>query len=127
MAIAEFPLPSVSGSNPMPLVWYQMPSIFQVGFTEYDDGGRDFKLQNGGTGIRRWFLFYDGMDATKAAILDAHMLLAKLDADGLSANSFNYRDRDATLYSNVRYERYERPQHKKIWIQARTIQLVKFP
>lgn len=128
MPIAEFPLPSVSASNPFPNIWYRIqPEVFRVGFTEYDDGGRDFKLQNGGNGVKRWFLLYTGKSAALVAILDAHALSAKIGPDGLSAHSFLYRDRDGTLYSGVRYERYERPQHQKLWNQQRTITLVKFP
>lgn len=127
MAVAEFPLPSVLSTNPRPSVWYQIqPEVFQVGFTEYDDGGRDFKLQHGGVGIKRWFLFYTVQSVAAVAILDAHALTAKLSGDGLSAFGFNYRDRDGTLYANVRYEKYERPQHVKLHIQQRIIQLVKF-
>lgn len=128
MAVAEFPLPSVSAGNPAPLIWYQIqPEVFQVGFTEYDDGGRDFKLQNGGNGIKSWFLFYDGLTAASALILDSHMQSAKLNSEGISAFAFNYRDRDGTLYSGVRYQKYERAQHSKIWVQRRTITLIKFP
>lgn len=128
MPIAEFPLPSVSAGNPTPLIWYQIqPEVFQVDFIEYDDGGRDLKLQNGGGGIKSWFLFYDGLIAALAAILDAHMLTARLNNEGLSAFGFNYRDRDGTLYANVHYQKYERAQHKRIWVQSRTIQLIKFP
>lgn len=128
MPVAEFPLPALSSSNPFPNVWYQVqPEVFQVGFTEYDDSGRDFKLQNGGNGIKRWVLVYTGKSAALVAILDAHALSAKIGPDGLSAFGFNYRDKDGTLYANVRYERYERPQHKFINNQQRTIQLVKFP
>lgn len=128
MPIAEFPLPSVSGSNPVPSVWYQVqPEEFQIGFTQYDDGGRDFKLQNGGAGIKRWVLIYTVLSTTLAAILDNHMLSAKLNNEGLSAFTFNYRDRDGTLYAGVRYEKYERPQHVRVHNQSRTIQLVKFP
>lgn len=127
MPIAEYPLPSVSGSNPNPLIWYQLPEEFQVGSTDYDDGGKDVKLQHGGTGIKRWVLQYNGQTAAQIAPLDAHMLLARLDANGLSANTFNYRDRDGTLYSGVRYEKFERVAHSKIWSQARNVQLVKFP
>jgi len=127
VAIAEFPLPVLNSANPTPTVWYQMPEEFQVDFTEYDDGGRDVKLQNGGNGIKRWVLQYKPITETHAGLLDAHMRLAKLNGDGLSANSFNYRDRDGTLYSNVRYERYERPAHVKTRIQTRNITLVKYP
>lgn len=127
MPLAEYPLPSVSATNPRPLVWYKVPEEFQVSFTQYDDGGRDLALQHGGNGVKRWILNYDGLDTTQAAVLDAHMLTAKLDAEGLSAYGFNYRDRDGTLYSNVHYERYERPAHQFLNSQARGIQLVKFP
>ena len=128
MAVAEFPLPSVSSSNPFPNIWYQLqPEVFQVGFTEYDDGGRDFKLQNGGNGIKRWALIYTGKSAALVAILDAHALSAKVGPDGLSAFSFNYRDRDGTLYSGVRYEKYERPQHVGLHNQQRVVGLVKYP
>lgn len=124
---AEFPLPSVSSSNPQPNVWYQLPEESQVDFTPYDDGGRDTALQNGGVGIKRWVLNYNGLTEAKAAILDAHMLTARLNAEGFSAYGFNYRDRDGTLYANVHYEKYDRPAHQKIWGQARNIQLAKFP
>jgi len=128
MSVAEFPLPSVSGSNPFPNVWYQIqPEVFQVGSTEYDDGGRDFKLQNGGTGIKRWFLLYTGKSAALVAILDAHALSAKVGPDGMSAFGFNYRDRDGTLYANVHYSRYERPQHVRLHNQQRIVELTKFP
>ena len=128
MAVAEFPLPSVSSSNPFPNIWYQLqPEVFQVGFTEYDDGGRDFKLQNGGNGIKRWALIYTGKSAALVAILDAHALSAKVGPDGLSAFSFNYRDRDGTLYSGVRYSKYERPQHVGLHNQSRIVELTKFP
>lgn len=127
MAVAEFPLPSVSGSNPTPNVWMEMPQEFQMSYTPYDDGGRDFKLQNGGNGIRRWRLIYTGLNTTMAAIFDNHALSAKLNTDGMSAFAFNYRDRDGTLYSGVRYESYERVQHVKVNNQQRAITLVKFP
>lgn len=127
MAIAEFPLPSVSGSNPIPSVWYQLPERFQVGSTDYDDGGKDVKLQNGGNGIKRWVLNYAVIPAAQAAILDSHMYAAKISEDGLSANVFNYRDKDGTLYAGVRYQSYERPAHVKSHIQFRNIVLVKFP
>lgn len=128
MAVAEFPLPSVGSSNPFPNIWYQIqPEVFQVGFTEYDDSGRDFKLQNGGNGIKRWSLIYIGKSAAQVAILDSHAYSAKIGPDGLSAFSFNYRDRDGTLYSGVRYSKYERPQHVGLHNQRREVELVKFP
>lgn len=129
MAIAEFPSPSVNSSNPDPLVSYKLLDKFQVDSTVYDDGGVDTALRNGGNGTQRWYLFYDGLTALQAALLDAHVALAKLpEGDGPSAFSFNYRDVDsAILYGSVRYQSYERPVHKQKDIQTRTIQLVKYP
>jgi len=128
MAIAEFPLPSVSGSNPPPLITYELPERFQVDSVQYDDGGRDVKLQNGGNGIKSWVLAYDGLTEAQVAILDAHMLAAKLPDDGPSGNSFNFRDpKTTTLYTTVRYLSYERVAHKKRWSNARNITLVKYP
>lgn len=129
MPLAEFPMPSLSSSNPVPLVFYILPEKFQVGTTKYDDGGMDTKLQAGGTGIKTWVLEYDGMTEALAALLDNHMATAKLADDGSpSAYTFNFRDRDtAILYSGVRYLKYERPAHKKRWVQARSITLVKYP
>jgi hypothetical protein len=128
MSVAEFPMFSTSGSNPKPNVFYQMPEAFQVGSTQYDDGGIDTALQHGGNGIKRWFLFYEGMTAVQAALLDSHMYSAKLDENGLSAFTFSFRDRDTTtLYTGVRYQKYERPAHKHKDIQTRTVILVKFP
>jgi hypothetical protein len=127
MALAEYPMPSVSGSNPDPLFFKQMPEIFQVGFTQYDDGGRDFKLQNGGSGIKKWLLKYDGLTEAQAALLDAHKDTAKLDENGVSAFAFNFRDKiSTTLYSNVRYTRYV-VDHTKRWSQSREVELTKFP
>lgn len=128
MPIAEYPLPSVNSTYPIPSVVYQMPERFQVGVTQYDDGGRDTKLQNGGNGIKSWVLTYAVLSAAAAAILDAHALAAKLGEDGPSAITFNFRDpTDGTLYAGCRYLQYNRPSHVKRWIQSREIVIVKYP
>jgi hypothetical protein len=129
MAVAEFPLPSVDANNPDPLVSYKLQDKFQVGVTRYDDGGVDTALQNGGAGIQRWYLFYDGLFAAGAAILDSHVASAKLPEDeGPSAYTFNFRDPDsAILYTGVRYQSFERPVHKNKDIQTRIVILVRYP
>lgn len=129
MALAEFPLPSVNSSYPDPLVSYKMRDKFQVDSTVYDDGGVDTALRNGGSGIQRWYMFYDGLTAAQAAILDAHNDTAKMpEGDGPSAYSFNFRDPDSgILYTGVRYQTYDRPIHKQKDIQQRLVILVKFP
>lgn len=128
MAIAEFPLPALNAANPDPLVTYKLPNENPQDSTEYDDGGRDFALRSGGTGIQRWYLFYDGMTAAEAAILDSWIETVRLGPDGLAAYASTFRDPDtAILYSGVRVESYDRPVHKLKAVQTRTVTLVKFP
>jgi hypothetical protein len=132
---AEFPSPSVSGSNPIPLFYEELPQEFIVGQTTYDDGGADFKLQAGGSGVRRWRLDYDGLTLAEAAILDAHLAACFYSSDQGSAVGFNFRahvpgtvwtDTSGTLYSNVHYEKYETG-HSKVWSQKRSVVLIKRP
>lgn len=129
MAVAEYPLPSTDSGNPDPLISYKLLDKFQVDSIHFDDGGVATALRSGGVGIQRWYLFYDGLTAALAAILDAHVALAKLSDDGQpSAETFNMRDVDSgTLYGGVRYQSYDRPIHKNKDIQTRTVILVKFP
>lgn len=129
MSVAEYPLPSVSGSNPDPLVSYKLLDKFQVDSITFDDGGRDTALRSGGVGIQVWYLFYDGLFAVQAAILDSHVALAKLPEDDQpSAYTFNFRDPDTgTLYAGVRYKSFDRPVHKLKELQTRTVILIKYP
>lgn len=129
MALAEFPTPSVSSGNPDPLVSYKLLDKFQVDTSTFDDGAVDTALRSGGAGTQRWYLFYDGLTAVQAAILDSHVATAKLpEGDGPSAHAFSYRDVDSgTLYGSVRYQSYDRPIHKQKDIQTRTVYLIKYP
>jgi hypothetical protein len=104
MSVAEFPLVSVSGSNP-PLIFFEAQTEeFKVSITEYDDGGADYALQAGGSGILRWIINYDGLSLAQVAILRAHVKSAGYDPNNGSAYSFNLRDRETTLItSGVRY------------------------
>lgn len=129
MPPAEYPLPSTNAANPDPLISYKQLDKYQVGYSNYDDGGIETALQHGGTGIQRWYFLYDGLFAVQAAILDAHVETAKLpEGGGPSAYAFNMRDPDsAILYSGVRYESYERPVHEQKDLQRRLVILVKHP
>jgi hypothetical protein len=121
---AEFPLPSVSGSNPRYESCTQQAPDYQIGESpEYQDGGKDFNL-DAATPTRRWALVYDGLTLAEAAILDAHFDSAYGEAFG-----FNFRDpKTTTLYSAVHYEKdgYEKS-HTKDWLQRRVIKLIKRP
>jgi hypothetical protein len=126
---AEFPMPSVSGSNPIPSYFEQMPEEFVVGKTEYDDGGADYKLQAGGNGVRRWIIRYVVLSAAAASILDAHLASTFYSNEQGSAIGFNFRDRDTgTLYSAVHYAPggYKKD-HLKTHIRSREIILEKRP
>lgn len=131
MAAAEYPLPSVSGSNPKPSVFYKLePDEYQVTESVYDDGGRDFALQAGGTPIRTWIIDYAAITLAEAAILDAHVNSAGYSPEHGSSISFNFRDRDTTtLYSGCRYAAggYERKSHRNRQVQSRSVKIVKYP
>lgn len=127
MPVAAFPSVAFTAS-PFPMVIQELPEAFQVGSTEYDDGGRDTALQNGGVGIKRWVLVFEGLTAAEAAILDAHMLSARLDESGLSAYTFSFTAREpSTTYTGVRYQSYEAVRYANRHVQQRNIVLVRFP
>lgn len=134
---AEFPLPSVSGSNPIPLYYEMMQEEFVVSRTIYDDGGADYKLQAGGAGVKRWIIKYDGLLVSEAAILDAHLASTFYSEESGSAVGFNFRHHVAetlwtstsgTLYGSVHYAPGGyKTGHSKVGIQSREITLEKRP
>lgn len=121
---------SVSGSNPRPLEFTAIPEKFSGGTTRYDDGGADAALQHGGNGVRVWQFVYDGLTRAQIAPVDAHFALSKwMEDEGMSAQTFNFRERSdvgTTLYSGVRYTKFE-VSHSKVDIQRRVVELTKFP
>lgn len=134
---AEFPLPSVSASNPIPLYFEMLPEEFVVGRTIYDDGGADYKLQSGGSGKRVWILRYDGLSLAEAAILDNWLATVFYSEDEGSAVGFNFRhhvagelwtSNSSTLYSNVHIAPGGyRSSHSHVSSQAREFTLEKRP
>lgn len=72
--------------------------------------------------VRKWIVEWTGLDESEAAILDAHW---ESTAGGLS---FSMQDpHTLTAITGVRYESYDRPEHKVKWAQSRTAKLVKYP
>lgn len=134
---AEFPLPSVSGSNPIPLFYEAEPESFSVGSTEYDDSGKDYKLQHGGSGVKRWVLKYDGLTKAQADILDNWAVTMFYSEDEGSAYGANYRahvpgeawtSTNGTLYSAVHIAAGGyRKSHEKTWSNGREFILEKRP
>lgn len=134
---AEFPLPSVSGSNPIPLYFEMLPEQFVVNKIIYDDNGADYALQTGGVGLRTWILRYDGLTLAEAAILDAWVASMFYSEDEGSAYGANLRTHIAgeawtstngTLYSNVHIASGGyKTTHSKVWSQAREVVLEQRP
>lgn len=114
-----------------------LPEEFVVGRTIFDDGGADYKLQNGGAGLKRWIIKYDGLTAAEAASLDAHLASTFYSEDEGSAVGFNMRhhvpgtswsDTSGTLYASVHYSPGGyKTVHSKTWSNAREIVLEKRP
>lgn len=132
---AEFPFASVNAAYPIPLYYEMLPEEFVVGKTIYDDNGADYKLQHGGSGLKRFLLRYDGLLAADTAILDAHLTSCFYSEGEGSAYGFNFRHHIAgeawtstngTLYANVHYKTY-RKDHSKVWICSREIELEQRP
>lgn len=127
---AEFPLPSVSSSNPVPLFFEMQPEEFVVSRTIYDDSGADYKLQHGGVGKKTWIIRYDGLLLAEAAILDAWAASMFYDPENGSAYGANFRDRDTgVLYTNVHIAPggYKVSHLKTATIQAREFILERRP
>lgn len=132
---AEFPLPSVSGSNPIPLFYEKEPEEFVVGKTLYDDGGADYKLQHGGSGVKRFVFKYDGLTKAQADILDnwaATMFYSEDEGSGFGANMREHvpgtawTDTSGTLHANVHIAAGGyRKSHVKSWSNAREFVLEK--
>lgn len=134
---AEFPLPHVLSTNPIPLYFEIQAQEFVVGKTIYDDGGADYKLQHGGSGVRRWLLRYDGLDLTQAAVLDNWAATMFYSPDEGSAVGANFREHvpgsawtsgAGTLYTGVHIAPGGyRKSHTKVNSQAREFILEKRP
>jgi hypothetical protein len=123
MPIAEFPLPSVSSSNPRPMICYQVAEKFAVSKSPaFQDGAVDVNLDSE-LPTRQWVLIYRGITEAEAAILDAHHALAFHDA-----MEFNFRDPvTTTLHSNCRYLEYTRRHERRRTILDREITIIKYP
>lgn len=128
MSIAEFPFDSVDSSYPRAYDFLALPEKFKGGKTVYDDGGVDAALQYGGTGVRVWQFRHPVLTPAEAAIWDSHFASAKwMEDEGISAQTFNFKDRDTgVLYGGCRYTKYE-VSHTKTWIQERVVEITRFP
>lgn len=95
--------------------------------SKFEDGGVDV-LETGADAPQRWTLEYDGLEDEDANILDqfweSHRL--SIPFTFIEPRDHPWTGIEGGTYTNVYFESYERD-HAKVWIQKRTITLVKFP
>lgn len=137
MALAEFPFPSVSSTNPIPLYYERLPEEFRTHIHVYDDNGADYGLQTGGTGLTVFIIRYDGLTLTEAALLDNWAATTFYDPENGSAYGFNFRHHIAgtawtstagTLYANCHIgPGGYKTSHTQAQIQAREFIIWKRP
>lgn len=134
---SEFPLPSVSGSNPIPLYFELLPEQFSVGSTEYDDMGKDYKLQHGGSGVKTWIIKYAGLTIAEFTTLKnwaASMFYSEDEGSAYGANLRHHIAGEAwtstngTLYSGVHIAPGGyKTSHEKVWSNVVEFVLEKRP
>jgi hypothetical protein len=127
-----FPTPLHSQSydtGPLYLKYLKHPKDWEAitVVSEFEDGGRDFLIRAAST-PQRWTLEYDGLEDEDANILDQFW-----DDHGLSIPFTFIEPRDhpwtgveGFTFTGCYFEKYERD-HSKVWVQARTIVIVKYP
>lgn len=121
--LAQMPWGAADGL-PCPSVWYQQPEEYVTKETLFDDQGGDYNTPYNEP-IRRWKIEYTNkLNVTQAAILDNFWRAHK----GWSEPFYFFDERAGILYDNVRFVKdgYTRT-HQKIWLQTRSIQLIRRP
>jgi hypothetical protein len=114
----EFPVPAVSGIqytyfDELEPDWGQFGQQFPDLTPEFNT------IQT--SRIRRFIFEWQGLDEAQAAVLDAHWESTR---GGLPFTLT--RPRTGEVITGVRYERYERTPHRRVWSQTRTAILVKY-
>lgn len=124
--VIQFPAPQTYGGaspyGPFPVRFHSEVSEkqYKSEVYEYADGNADYLLWADVKTII-FYLEYEILTEADAATLDAHLASARGQHLGFSF----YDWRASTMYTDVHYLSYQRPPHKKKWIQSRSIQLIK--
>ncbi len=121
MPVGQYPTPDIGG--PTIAVLQKLPVEFPGSTSkEFKDGGASYGSSNP-NGLQKWLLIHQGLTTAEATTLDNHWS----SANGIYGG-FTFRDpRTGTTYSDVHYESYEYPQHKRITMTERRTVLVKRP
>lgn len=125
-----YPIPGASTSYGIGPPWLKLhqyqPDYKQVTSRhDYEDGGASFVTFNSVAPII-WLIEYDGLDGGAAqnfAAIDAH----RADAFG-EVYGFSFTNPYTNVtYTDVHYMQEFEEDHKKTWINKRTIRLIKRP
>lgn len=128
--MAQYPTPDIAG--PPYLKYIKHPKDYReiTVFSEFEDGSVDSN-QYAADAPQRWTLIYGGLTQTQAKTILDHYNTHKL------STKFTFKEpRDdpwtgttGTTYTDlVQYEvPIEQPEHNKVWSQALTVKLVKYP
>jgi hypothetical protein len=115
------PYPTAGAGGPIPIYFDEVePEWGEFGKT-FNDGAPVFSTIQ--TARTRNFAFqYDGLDQTQAKQLDDHYNSTR---GGLSFTLIH--PVTAEVITGVRYESYSRSPHTRVWSQARSVKLVRYP
>lgn len=121
MPVGNYPTPEFGGP-PIAVIQelpIEYPSVIEKIFK---DEGASTGLSNA-NGVRRWLILHHGLFPAEATTLDNHNSSAKHNYEGFSFKN----PRTGVTYTDVHYEEYEYPQHRRYtWTERRTV-LIKRP
>lgn len=128
MPVSQYPTPfdaayPTEPSGPIISIFQDLPVEYRgTIIKEFKDGGANFGESTANPTLR-WLIKHVGLYVAETAVLDAHWIEAR----GLFSG-FSFRHpRTDVLYSDVHYESYNYPEHRKIYMQERTTILIKRP
>lgn len=121
MSVGTYPSPEFGGP-PIALI-QKLPVTFPGARSkEFKDGGASYGLSNA-NGLQKWLIIHQGLTTAEGTTLDNH----NVSANGIYGG-FTFKDpRSGITYTDVHYESYDYPQHKRITMTERRTVLVKRP
>src|SRR5207302_4699761 len=113
MPVSQYPTEDIGG--PKIALIQKLPVTFPGATSkEFKDGGASYGLSNA-NGLQKWLILHQGLTTAEAATLDNH----NASANGIYGG-FTFKDpRTGVTYTDVHYETYEYPQHKRITMTER--------
>lgn len=126
----EFPTPAFGGPPYLKYIKHPLDYEETTIFNDYEDGGRDTN-ESADTPPQRWTFIYGGLTQTQAKVILDHYNTNRLSAKFTLQEPRNdpWTGTTGTTHTNlVQYEKpVEQADHNKVWSQALTVHLVKYP